>query len=89
MITDFEIRDHGVLPLDCIPAHNTLPGYEYSGLGCGTDAESALDDLLETLSANFDASDLEGRIKWAWNPSGEEGDGESMYWFGIVFNGDE
>jgi len=47
--------------------------------GIGTDAESALDDLLHTLQERgYDVGGLESRIKEVWNPTDEEGDGAGI-----------
>lgn len=88
MITDFEIRDFGIDSIfKCPDFPIDLSGYQHSFCGAGTDAESALDDLLEGLSVQHDITGLEGRIKSEWNPSMEEGDGEDTHYkFGILFN---
>lgn len=49
--------------------------------GIGTDAESALDDLLHTLQlAGYDVTGVEVSIKERWNPTEEEGDGDQGYY---------
>ena len=54
--------------------------------GVGTDAESALDDMLHLMQDDYDITGLEGQIKEGWEPSQEEGDGVSCYYhFGIVY----
>lgn len=55
--------------------------------GVGTDAESALDDMLRILQEqDYDITGLEGQIKDFWNPMLEEGNGcDFWYHFGIVF----
>jgi hypothetical protein len=87
MITDFQLKDFGVQGIyqsqDFDP-HN----YKHTCYGQGTDAESALDVLLENLATSgFDLTGLEGRIKDEWSPSTEEGDGATTYYcLGIMFN---
>ena len=60
-------------------------------VGVGTDAESALDDMLFLMQdSGFDVSGLEGQIKEEWEPSQDEGDGENYYYhFGIVYKFEE
>ena len=54
--------------------------------GVGTDAESALDDMLNTMQEqDYDITGLEGQIKEGWEPSQEEGWGHFYYHFGIIF----
>ena len=49
--------------------------------GIGTDAESALDDLLHNLQvAGYDVTGLEARIRSEWNPTMAEGDGMNTYY---------
>jgi len=93
MITDFEICDFGITNIfTCPDFHPERYPFRFKQLACGagTDAESALDDLLEGLSVLHDITGLEGRIKSEWNPSTEEGewDKDTHYKFGIMFNGD-
>lgn len=56
--------------------------------GVGTDAESALEDMLNKMQEDdFDIVGLEGQIKDGWRPSEYEGDGRDVwYHFGIVYN---
>lgn len=94
MITDFEIRDFGVMSIfECPDFHPERYPLRFKRLACGagTDAESALDDLLEALSIHHDITGLEGHIKSRWEPSTEEGDfdEDTHYKFGILFNEDE
>jgi len=90
MITDFEIRDFGVMDARVTPTVLAYRGYSCACYGRGTDAESALDDLLEYMATHgFDITGLEGRIKSRWEPSMEEGAGDTQYKFGIMFNEDE
>jgi hypothetical protein len=83
MITDFQLKDFGIQGIyECqdLGTHS----YKHSCYGYGTDAESALDDLLETLATRgFDVTGLEGRIKDEWSPSEEEDD---YYVLGLMFN---
>jgi len=84
MITDFKIQDFGVMVLDEF-LHNLDPFEDFDGFRChengiGTDAESALDDLLESLYECCDVTGLEGRIKSKWDPSNEEGDCDITYY---------
>lgn len=55
--------------------------------GVGTDAESALEDMLNKMQEDgFDVAGLEGQIKEGWRPSEYEGDGRDVwYHFGIVY----
>ena len=55
--------------------------------GVGTDAESALDDMLHLMQEDdYDVTGLEGQIKEDWEPSTDEGDGVGCYYhFGIIF----
>jgi hypothetical protein len=64
--------------------HSLFNGYV---TGVGTDAESALDDLLHTMQeCGYDVAGLEGQIKEGWEPSMEEGDGRKFYYhLGLVF----
>ncbi len=91
MITDFQICDFGITSIfDCPEFDPELHPNHFKRAACGegTDAESALDDLLEGLSVLRDITGLEGRIKSEWNPSMEEGDWDedTQYKFGIMFN---
>ncbi len=88
MITDFDIEDLGVENVNtCLAFDPASSGYEYAFYGIGTDAESALDDLLYALSERFDITGVEGRIKDVWNPTEDEGDGEDRYYhLGLMFN---
>jgi len=94
MITDFEIHDAGVMLMDDILGDASAnrcklgDGFE---CGVGTDAESALDDLLAELSKYHDITGLEGRIKSEWEPSDAEGDSDSdtYYCLMLKFNEDE
>jgi len=89
MITDFEICDVGVVNLDeFLASRRCLGTYKHSEIGIGTDAESALDDLLENL-VFCDVTGLEGRIKSEWDPSREEGDSDITYYcIRLLFNED-
>ena len=92
MITDFEICDFGIDSIfECPDFPINLSGYQRAFCGAGTDAESALDDLLEGLSVQHVITGLEGRIKSEWSPSMEEGDWDkdTQYKFGIMFDEDE
>lgn len=90
MITDFEICDLGVMDVCAHPSFGQESDYEYARYGIGTDAESALDDLLEEMSQYHDVTGLEGRIKSEWDPGTEEGDNtDTLYFFGIMFNEDK
>jgi hypothetical protein len=88
----FEIVDPGIqegmgTPVDTfrkLAAESTL--FNAFTAGVGTDAESALDDMLHIMEDDYDITGLEGQIKEDWEPSQEEGDGHSRYYhFGIVF----
>jgi len=70
--------------LDAIKVVRLFNGY---AAGVGTDAESALDDMLFLMQdSGFDVSGLEGQIKEGWEPSTDEGDGENFYYhFGIIY----
>ena len=89
MITDFEICEFGVTSIfECPDFPLSFNGFQHAFWGRGTDAESALDDLLESLSAYYDVTGLEGRIKSEWGPSMREGDfdEDTHYKLGIMFN---
>ncbi len=90
MITNFKIRDYNVMVLDEFLANFAdYEGFQCSEIGIGTDAESALDDLLQSLSDFFDVTGLEGRIKAEWYPSSEEGDCDITYYcIRLLFNED-
>jgi hypothetical protein len=91
MITDFSIQDFGLEHTQCFPGIGTAyTGYDFCDYGVGTDAESALDDLLECMATTgYDVSGLEGRIKSEWDPDQEEGAGESyLYHLGLLWNED-
>jgi hypothetical protein len=87
MITAFKIQDYGVMVLDeFLSSPTDHEGFQEAEFGVGTDAESALDDLLENLSC-FDVTGLEGRIKSEWGPSSEEGDCDITYYcIRLLFN---
>ena len=70
--------------LDAIKIVRLFNGY---AAGVGTDAESALDDMLHLMQEDgYDITGLEGQIKEGWEPSQDEGDGVNCYYhFGIVF----
>ncbi len=93
-ITYIRIYDFGVENIASFEAwfplskKNHTDHFEY---GEGTDAESALDDLLHKLATKgFDIGGLEGRIKSMWMPSEDEGDGETtQYYLGLDFNHEE
>ncbi len=88
----FEIVDMGIRNGMMTPREELLDAIEptlhngYVG-GVGTDAESALDDMLYLLQdQDYDITGLEGQVREEWEPSSEEGDGENCYYhFGIVF----
>ena len=89
----FEIVDMGVrngmrTPRDELLAaiQNPLLFNGYAA-GAGTDAESALDDMLNMMQLDdYDITGLEGQIKEGWEPSLNEGDGVCcFYHFGIIF----
>jgi hypothetical protein len=88
MITDFKLVDFDVMVLDEFLAEFIdYEGFQQSEIGVGTDAESALDDLLESLSDFSDVTGLEGRIKSEWEPSSEEGDCDITYYcIRLLFN---
>jgi len=88
MITDFKIKDYYVMVLDEFLANFIdYEGFQCSEIGIGTDAESALDDLLQSLSDFSDVTGLEGRIKAEWYPSREEGDCDVTYYcIRLLFN---
>jgi hypothetical protein len=89
----FEIVDLGIRNGMGTPRDEMLEAIEIVALfngyaaGFGTDAESALDDMLHLMQEDdFDISGLEGQIKEGWEPSTDEGDGVScFYHFGIIF----
>jgi hypothetical protein len=69
-IKEFQLYETGLLAL----SDETV---ETLGLhmGMGTDAESALDDLLHTLQvAGYDVTGVESSIKERWRPTEEEGE---------------
>jgi len=95
IITEFDVRDCGVLLgvvfeawAPSIIGISTWTKYDHTEYGEGTDAESALDDLLHKLSVRgFDVGGLEGCIKIVWMPNEDEGDGETTrYYLGLNFN---
>ena len=91
MITDFEIQDFGVMVLDeFLTNFEGFENFQFGANGAGTDAESALDDLLEYLAQGHDVTGLEGRIKAEWDPSSEEGDCDITYYcIHLLFDEDE
>ncbi len=91
-ILHFEIVDFGIQAGMATPKlrlYHELIVNHFNGCvaGIGTDAESALDDMLYIMQElDYDVSGLEGQIKSRWEPSTDEGDGHSrFYHFGIVF----
>jgi hypothetical protein len=89
MITNFKLIDLGVMVLDEFLANFIdYEGFQCSEIGIGTDAESALDDLLQSLADFSDITGLEGRIKAKeWYPSSEEGDCDVTYYcIRLLFN---
>ncbi|MHC4296451.1 MAG: hypothetical protein ACYS7Y_04050 [Planctomycetota bacterium] len=69
---DIKLLDLGYkpLPIDTVP-----PPLHYFCMGEGSDAESALDDLLHKMQVRgYDVGGLEGRIKDIWCPA-EEAEG--------------
>jgi len=95
MIADFKIQDFDVMILDEFlnveDPFADIEGYRFYENGIGTDAQSALEDLLESLAYDYDVTDLEGRIQSEWLPtSSEEGDGDVTYYcIRFLFNEDE
>jgi hypothetical protein len=88
----FEIVDHGVLEGMATPIkkmRDAMVPIVFNGYTCGvgTDAESALDDMLHMMQEDdFDVTRLEGQVKEEWEPSQDEGDGRKFYYhFGIVY----
>jgi hypothetical protein len=89
----FEIVDMGVRNGMGTPRDEMLKAIETVALfngytaGVGTDAESALDDMLHLMQEqDFDITGLEGQIKEGWEPSTDEGDGVGCYYhFGIIY----
>lgn len=87
---DMGIREGMATPVDVMRKRTVGPYNGYIA-GVGTDAESALDDMLHMMQeADYDITGLEGQIKDFWNPSQEEGDGKGcFYHFGITFRFEE
>lgn len=92
----FEIVDMGLQPGMGTPIARmreaaTRGLYNGYTAGCGTDAESALEDMLNMMQEDdFDITGLEGQIKDGWRPSMDEGDGRDVwYHFGIVYKFNE
>jgi len=89
----FEIVDIGVRNGMGTPRDELLAAIQnpilFNGYaaGFGTDAESALDDMLQMMQEDdYDITGLEGQIKEDWEPSTDEGDGVGCYYhFGIIF----
>jgi hypothetical protein len=86
-IVDIGIRNGMGTPrgemLDAIENPILFNGYT---AGFGTDAESALDDMLHLMQEqDYDITGLEGQIKEDWEPGQDEGDGDCYYHFGIIF----
>jgi len=76
-IETWRVMDLGVLPMEA-DKRTTSENWDHISWGVGTDAESALDDLLHNLQeGGYDVAGLEGEIKSDWNPSEDEGDGET------------
>ena len=88
MITDFKLIDYGVVDLDeFLDNFDSYGRFQCAEIGIGSDAESALDDLLQSLSDFFDVTGLEGRIKSEWDPNSEEGDCDITYYcLRLLFN---
>ena len=86
-IVDMGIRNGMGTPVDKL--RELVGGVLFNGFaaGVGTDAESALDDMLYLMQEDdFDITGLEGQIREGWEPSQEEGNGCDFYYhFGIVF----
>lgn len=86
-IVDIGIREGMATPIDEMRA--AMVGNLFNGYvaGVGTDAESALDDVLHMMQDScYDITGLEGHIKEEWEPSLDEGDGKVCYYhFGIIF----
>ena len=85
-IVDIGIREGMEMPINMFWALDDSLFNGFSA-GIGTDAESALDDMLNNLQErDYDITGLEGQIKEGWEPSQDEGDGHSLYYhFDIVF----
>lgn len=87
-IADFLLLDFGVqreIELRNNPADS---GYSHWEMGIGTDAESAMDDLLESLAYwNCYTEGLSARIRKAWNPTDLEGVGpDTAYQICLLYN---
>lgn len=83
IILDFKLEDTGLLaiPQGLALKHWCSPKYPTIVHGMGTDAESALDDLLQNLQENdYDVEGLAARIRMVWNPSTEEGNGATTFY---------
>lgn len=86
----FEIIDPGIrlgreTPVDIFPVLGNL--FNGFAAGVGTDAKSALDDMLNNLQ-EYDISGLESQIKEEWEPKSNEGvtwSNDLYYHFGIIF----
>jgi hypothetical protein len=95
MITNFKLKDYDVMVLDeflgNVDPFADIEGFRCYENGIGTDAHSALEDLLESLSYSYDVTDLEGLIRSEWLPtSTEEGDCDHTYYcIRLLFNEDE
>ena len=86
-IVDLGIREGMGTPVDMFRSPAVSGVFNGFAAGVGTDAESALDDLLNTMQEqNYDITGLEGQIKEEWEPSQDEGVGNKFYYhFGIIF----
>ena len=89
----FEIVDIGIrngmdtFQDEILMAIENSPLFNDYTIGVGTDAESALDDMLFLMQdSGFDVSGLKTQIKEEWEPSSDEGDGKNCYYhFGIIY----
>jgi hypothetical protein len=88
----FEIFDLGVqqgmeMPATVVKAAQDSTTFNGCSWGFGTDAESALEDMLNSLQEmDFYVAGLEGQIKDGWCPGRLEGDGcDQWYHFGIAY----
>lgn len=87
-VVDIGIRNSMDIPCDEMLMANKNPllfnGY---AAGVGTDAESALENMLVLMQdSGFNVSGLKSQIKEEWEPSQDKGDGENYYYhFGINF----
>ncbi len=86
-IVDIGIRNGMGTPVDMfrsLAAGSEL--FNAFAAGVGTDAESALDDMLHLMQEqDYNITGLEGQIKEEWEPSSDEGWGHFYYHFGIIF----